>query len=290
MHGGILLLDKPCGLSSNAALQRVRTLFQRLKGGHVGSLDPLASGMLPICLGEATKVAGEIVGGRKRYQFTVELGASTATGDAEGAPLAQAPVPTLSRAAVDTLLAGFVGVTTQVPPMYAALKVQGQPLYRLARQGKTIERAARSIDLAHLQLLEMHEKRLTLDVLCSKGTYVRVLAQDIAAALGTLGYVSALRRLYVEPFDEQPMHTLEAVSANPAAAVLLPADWPLKALPAVQLDTAQAVRVRQGQQVACGGVGAARRVRLYDERQRFLGIGETDNAGVVRPRRLINLS
>jgi tRNA pseudouridine55 synthase len=291
VQGGILLLDKPRGLSSNAVLQQVRTLFLRIKGGHVGSLDPLATGMLPICLGEATKVAGEIVGGRKCYRFTIELGNSTTTGDAEGEVSAAAAVPALERAAVEAVLEGFVGVSEQVPPMYSALKHAGQPLYRLARAGVSVERAPRTIELSQLQLSSLTETSLTLEVLCSKGTYVRVLAQDIAAAMGTLGHVSALRRLYVEPFESEPMHTLESLGALAAQGrqpQLLPADWPLQGLPAVRLAAAQARRVLQGQSIAWGGDGGPSRVRLYDQAERFLGIGDADGHGAVRPRRLFN--
>jgi tRNA pseudouridine55 synthase len=287
---GILLLDKPLGLSSNAALQRVRGLFGRVKAGHVGSLDPLATGMLPICLGEATKVAGDVLAGQKCYRFSVGLGRSTLTGDAEGAVRECAPVPELEAAAVQQVLMGFVGVREQVPPMYSALKVQGQPLYRLARAGQTVERAPRRIELARLTLLELAQASLTLEVLCSKGTYVRVLAEEIAAALGTLGHVSALRRVFVEPFEGQPMHTLEGLAAGDPRGAVLPPDWPLQGLPAVHLSAAEAARVLQGQQILRGEVSGPARVRLYDERTRFLGIGETDAHGAVHPRRLLHLA
>src|SRR5580700_1526548 len=196
MRSGIVLLDKPLGLSSNAALQRVRTLFSRIKAGHVGSLDPLASGMLPICLGEATKIAGEILAHRKCYRFTVSLGIATATGDAEGAVTASAPVPALTAAQVQQGLAGFRGAQLQVPPMYSALKRDGQPLYKLARAGVTVARAPRDIELFELTLTALEPAALTCEVLCSKGTYIRVLAEDLARALGTCGHVTALRRLY----------------------------------------------------------------------------------------------
>ena len=182
---GILLLDKPRSLSSNAALQRVRALFDRQTAGHGGSLDPLATGMLPICLGEATKIAGEILAGRKCYHFTVTLGTRTATGDAEGEVTGQAAVPRLERPQVESVLSRFLGAGQQVPPMYSALKRGGQPLYRLARAGVTVERAARAIEIVKLRLLALAPQALELEVLCSKGTYVRVLAEDIAAALDT---------------------------------------------------------------------------------------------------------
>jgi tRNA pseudouridine55 synthase len=289
MPNGILLLDKPRGVSSNAALQRVRALFDREKAGHVGSLDPLATGMLPVCLGEATKVAGEILAGRKCYRFTVTLGALTATGDAEGAVTESAPLPSLERSQVESVLARFVGPGQQVPPMYSALKRGGQPLYRLARAGVTVERAPRTIEVAQLRLLALRPPALELEVLCSKGTYVRVLAEDIARALGTLGHVTVLRREYVEPFAGEAMHTLESLAearARGEAPPLLPLDSALGHLPAVHLEPEKARRLCQGQTVAVADAPFATRVRLYDE-EKFLGIGETDVAGAVHPRRLL---
>src|SRR5579863_1327198 len=178
MPSGILLLDKPCGLSSNGALQRVRRLFGGIKAGHVGSLDPLATARLPICLAEATKIAGELIGRRKCYEFSVGLGTRTATGDAEGAVLEEKAVPGLSSADIESVLRSFVGMQSQVPPMYSALKRSGQPLYRLARAGLEVERAAREIEISELTLVSFDGAVLALRVLCSKGTYVRTLAED----------------------------------------------------------------------------------------------------------------
>src|SRR5262245_36290146 len=203
------------------------------KAGHVGSLDPLASGMLPICLGEATKIAGDILSGRKLYRFTVALGTRTATGDTEGAPVETAPVPDLDRARVAEVLQQFLGSQTQVPPMYSALKRDGQPLYKLARAGIEVERAARSIEIFALKILEFSTPRLELQVLCSKGTYVRTLAEDIAKALGTCGHVQALRRVCVEPFEDARMETLESIAqalAGGREPTILPADAPLQHL------------------------------------------------------------
>lgn len=299
MPSGILLLDKPRGLSSNAALQRVRRLFKGEKAGHAGALDPLATGMLPICLGEATKIAGDILAGSKRYRFTIALGSRTATGDAEGEVTAEAPVPALTRAGVEAVLAGFHGSRMQVPPMYSALKQGGQPLYRLARAGRTVERAPRAIEIFGLQLTGLEAGSLELETSCSKGTYVRVLAEEIAAALGTVGHVSALRRLEVEPFGAEPMQTLESLERTCAAggmAPLLPADFPLRHLPAVQLTGADAARLRKGQAVPAAVPGSNHgladgtlRLRLYDEAGRFMGIGVAAGAAAVRPRRLLNL-
>jgi tRNA pseudouridine55 synthase len=291
MPSGILLLDKPRGLSSNAALQRVRSLFDREKAGHVGSLDPLATGMLPICLGEATKVAGDVLDGRKCYRFTVALGAKTATGDTEGEVVATAAVPALERPGVEAVLVRFQGRQQQVPPMYSAIKQGGQPLYRLARAGVTVERAARDIELFALTLLDISQASLELEVLCSKGTYVRVLAEDIATALRTCGHVTQLRRLYVEPFASEPMHTLESLTAARAAGSgppLLSADAALMHLPAVILGAVAAERLRQGQRVAADVPILSDRVRLYGIAGEFLGLGTPDGSGGVQPRRLLN--
>ena len=291
MPSGILLLDKPRGLSSNAALQRVRALFSRQKAGHVGSLDPLATGMLPVCLGEATKIAGEIVAARKCYRFTLALGERTATGDAEGEVTARTEVPRLERTEVEAVLARFRGRQRQTPPMYSALKRAGQPLYKLARAGLTVAREAREVEVFELALLALEGASLELEALCSKGTYIRTLAEDLAAALGTCGHVTSLRRLYVEPFAGQAMQTLESlgeVRARGAWPPLLPADWPLAHLAEVRLSASDARRLLQGQSVPAQLFEAPSRVRLYDETGRFLGLGETDGLGTVRPRRLLN--
>src|SRR2546421_5606132 len=287
MPSGILLLDKPRGLSSNAVLQRVRTLFLRQKAGHVGSLDPLATGMLPICLGEATKIAGQILAGRKRYRFTVALGAATATGDTEGAVTTTAPVPPLEPAALEALLTRFRGRQTQTPPMYSAVKRAGQPLYKLARAGVTVARAARAIELFELALLALGPASLELEALCSKGTYIRVLAEDLAAALGTCGHVAALRRLYVEPFEKEPMHPLESVAATQARGDwprVLASDWPLGHLTAVRLTASEAQRMLRGQSVMAQVAGAAAAVRLYDAAGTFLRPRQGDRGRPGGPR------
>jgi tRNA pseudouridine55 synthase len=288
MLSGVLLLDKPEGVSSNGALQRVRRLTGADKAGHVGSLDPLATGMLPICLGEATKIAGELAGGRKRYRFEIALGTATDTGDREGAVIETAPLPELDAASLGRVLAGFRGRQPQVPPMYSALKRGGQPLYRLARAGLTIERAPREIEIEELSALAVHPGALELEALCSKGTYIRVLAADIARALGTCGHVRRLRRLSVAPFDGEPMQTLEAIEEACRAGrtpALIAADRALPNLPAVTVSGAGAVRLAHGQAVAMPGPELTGRVRLYDPAGRFLGLGEAAG-GAVRPKRM----
>jgi tRNA pseudouridine55 synthase len=285
---GILLLDKPLGLSSNAALQRVRRLAGGVKAGHTGSLDPLASGMLPICLGEATRFAGEMLALRKCYRFGVQLGERSETGDAEGAIVERCPVPPLTRAAVEAVLARFTGAQWQVPPMYSALKRDGVPLYRLARQGVTVARPARSLVIDELTLLMLQDDRLELRALCSKGTYVRVLAEDLARALGTCGRLFQLRREYVEPFEGEPMHSLvqlEACGLPPKDWPLLPADRALGHLPALQLTAPALQALVHGQPVEGLAAGAGL-WRLYQGTGRFVGLGESDATCTLRVRRL----
>jgi tRNA pseudouridine55 synthase len=257
----------------------------------VGSLDPLATGMLPICLGEATKIAGDILSGRKMYRFTVALGTRTSTGDTEGGVVESAPVPSFDEARLDSVLAQFLGNQTQIPPMYSALKKDGQPLYKLARAGIEVERAARQIEIFSLGRQAWSAEQLNLEVLCSKGTYVRTLAEDIAKALGTCGHVQALRRVYVEPFENAPMETLESIASAIEAGsrpALLPADAPLQHMVAVRLDSRATVKILHGQPVLAGECGTAGRVRLYDAQGAFIGIGESDGAGGVRPKRLFS--
>jgi len=300
---GILLLDKPRGLSSNAALQRVKRAYGAAKAGHVGSLDPLATGMLPICLDEATKVAGEVLAGRKRYEFTVALGARTSTGDTEGEVVERAAVPALGAAAVAAALAGFLGPQTQVPPMYSALKRDGRPLYELARAGVEVERAARDITIHALTLERLEATALGLAVECSKGTYVRTLAEDLARVLGTVGHVTRLHRAWVEPFVREPMLPLDQVTEAARAGApppLLPLERGIPGWPVVRLSPACVRRVRQGQAIgradlpAGTGVegvpmGPGASVRLADEAGESVGLGEMDGFGGIRPRRIFNL-
>jgi tRNA pseudouridine55 synthase len=288
---GILLLDKPLGLSSNAALQKTRRMLRADKAGHVGSLDPLATGMLPICLGEATKIAGDILSGRKLYRFTVALGTRTATGDTEGGVVETSAVPDFDEPGLDAVLGQFLGHQAQVPPMYSALKRDGQPLYKLARAGIEVERAARNIEIFALSRQAWSATHLELEVLCSKGTYVRTLAEDISKALGTCGHVQALRRVCVEPFDNAPMETLESIARALEAGgqpVILPTDAPLQHMAAIHLDSRATEKMLHGQSVIAGECGTAGRVRLYDAYGEFIGIGESDGAGGVRPKRLFS--
>lgn len=290
---GVLLLDKPLGMSSTAAGQRVRRLLRIDKVGHVGSLDPLASGMLPLCLGEATKLAGEILEGDKVYRFTISLGAATSTGDREGEVIETQPVPTLDSAQVQRVLAGFLGDSLQTPPMYSAIKQDGQPLYRLARAGKTVERQPRPIRIERLELLGQPEPH-TLDcrVTCGKGTYVRVLAEDIARALGTVGHVIALRRESVAPFAPAQMVDLATVEERARQGLpltLVGLSEAVAHLPLIRLDEAGTRRISQGQQVVMPGLPPQidQLLRLEDSTGRFLGLGRVAGVGLIAAKRLV---
>jgi tRNA pseudouridine55 synthase len=289
---GLLLLDKPIGLSSNGALQRVRRLAGGIKAGHCGSLDPLASGMLPICLGEATRLAGELLEGRKAYRFGLRLGERTATGDAEGEILERGAVPALATGAVRTVLTRFLGAQSQVPPMYSALKREGTPLYRLARAGQSVPREPRPIRIDALELLELRPEALELRVLCSKGTYVRVLGEDIARALGSCGRLESLRREYVEPFEGEPMASLEQLAGCGSLSgwPLLRADRAVGHLPALRLEPQAAQALRCGRVVAMpqpAEAGTPGRWRLYDADGRFLGLGVSADR-MLRVQRLFS--
>jgi tRNA pseudouridine55 synthase len=291
MPNGILLLDKPQGLTSNGALQRVRKAFKASSAGHVGTLDPMATGMLPICLDEATKVIAEIEAGAKAYEFTLQLGARTDTGDAEGQVVETQPVPMLDDAAIEAVLARFRGPQQQVPPMYSALKRDGRPLYELARQGLEVERAPRAIEILRLQMLEQGREYLRLACECAKGTYIRVLGEDLARALGTVGHLTQLRRTWVAPFRDMPMTSLEdALARAPDQGALLAPDAALDVLPQAHLSAEQLASVRNGQAVRQAAVPppvTGRRVRLYGPAGEFLGLAEALPEGWLQPRRLL---
>lgn len=291
---GVLLLDKPVGLTSNAALQVVKRLYQAQKAGHTGSLDPLASGLLPICLGAATKLSGYLLNADKSYEFTCRLGIATTTGDAEGAVTATHPLPELSHTLVAEVLQRFVGESLQTPPMYSALKRNGQPLYKLARQGIEVEREPRAVTIHELQLLRWEGEWLECRMRCTKGTYVRTLAEDIGKALGCGAHIAALRRTAVQPYDAAPMLTLdhlhELAERGLAAldALLLPLDSALTQWPALQVRGDAAFYLRQGQAVLIPRAPAQGWVRLYQGAEDFLGLGEVLDDGRVEPRRLFS--
>jgi tRNA pseudouridine55 synthase len=290
---GVLLLDKPKGVSSNHALQRARRLFQAQKAGHTGTLDPMATGLLPVCFGEATKFSAHLLAADKVYRTRVELGAVTDTGDAEGEVIERPAVPSLTASDVEGVLERFRGEIEQVPPMVSALKYQGRKLYELAREGKSVERAARRVTVYDARLLAFEGEAFELEVKVSKGTYVRTLAEDIGRALGTGAHISALRRLATGPFDASGMLTLEALEALPdqaaREATLLPVDVLVAHLPRLAVDAAAARRLTQGQPARfdAAGMAVGETPRLYCDGA-FLGLGAVTTPQEVAPKRLLS--
>lgn len=287
---GIILLNKRLGVSSNRALQEVRRLFNANKAGHTGSLDPLATGVLPLCFGEATKVSSLMLDDDKRYSVTIQLGVLTDTGDKEGQVLISKPVPEISSEQLTTCLNRFTGAQQQIPPMYSALKYQGKKLYELAREGITIERVARDITIFSINILNFENEQLTLDVHCSKGTYIRSLAQDIGEYFNCGGNVIALHRTQAGIFDISQTKTLDeltALSFEALKASLLAVDIPLQHYRALALDENQTARVQQGQVIDIISDTAQGLLRLYHDNA-FLGLGElSDNR--LAPKRIFNL-
>jgi tRNA pseudouridine55 synthase len=287
---GMLLLDKSPGMSSNGAVQRVKRLLQANKVGHTGSLDPIATGLLPLCLGEATKLSGFLLNSDKRYLTRVRLGRATTTADSEGETLEEKPVPVLDEALVEAVLQPFRGEIEQLPPMYSALNHQGRKLYELARQGVEVERAPRKISIYELRLLERGVDYLDLDVHCSKGTYVRTLAADIGAALGCGGHVEQLRRTAVGGFsltEAVRFEDLETLDDEARLAWLLPISAIAEELPAFSLSADVAFFLRKGQPVFAPNAPPSGLLRLFTREGAFLGVGEITDDGMIAPRRLI---
>lgn len=283
---GVLLLDKPSGMTSNSALQAARRLFSAAKAGHTGTLDPLATGLLPLCFGEATKFSADLLEADKTYEAALLFGVTTDTGDAEGTVLERRPVA-FSRDTLESVLSHFRGPIRQIPPMYSALKRDGKPLYELARQGIEVERKAREVTIHELSLLELDGDRCRLRVSCSKGTYIRTLAEDIGAELGCGAHLTALRRTAVGALQIGDAVTLEQLSAlsEEARAVWLQApDALLQTLPEVRLDDEATARFLHGNPV--NALVAPGRVRVYGM-GRLLGLAEADADGKVQPRRLV---
>ncbi len=288
---GVLLLDKPIGITSNAAIQRVKRLFNAAKAGHVGTLDPLASGLLPVCLGEATKFSTDMFSADKSYEAELLLGVTTTTGDTEGEVTSRQAVA-VSPDQVVAVLQRFTGALEQTPPMYSALKRDGKPLYAYARAGQTVERASRSITIHAIALLStaLAAGRFTVSVRCTKGTYIRVLAEDIGSALGCGATLARLRRTSVGEFGLQQavaLDQLEALSAAERASTLLPVDCLVAGLPAVVLGTDSVRRILKGQTAQAATAQNAGLVRLYDQERHFLGLGELQAGGQLAPKRLL---
>ncbi|MFI8719571.1 tRNA pseudouridine(55) synthase TruB [Stenotrophomonas sp. NPDC077464] len=292
---GILLLDKPAGMSSNAALQVARRLFRAEKGGHTGSLDPLATGLLPLCFGEATKIAGLLLGSAKAYDAEVVLGQTTDTDDADGSVLLERPVPAVSREQLQAALAPLTGQIRQRAPIYSALKQGGEPLYLKARRGETIDAPERDVQVHAIEILDQQPTRLSLRVTCGSGTYIRSLARDLGETLGCGAHIAGLRRLWVDPFRDAPMVTLDALrdlagQGDEAGldALLLPLSAGLVDYPRIDLDAEQARRFCLGQRLR-DPAWSAGTVAVYGPDALIQGLGQVDAAGLLAPQRRFNL-
>ncbi len=290
---GILILDKPLGLSSNQALQQVRKLYHARKAGHCGSLDPLATGVLPICLGEATKFSSFLLGANKTYRACCRLGQTTTTGDAEGEVLETRPVQA-DEARIGRMLERFMGEIEQIPPMYSALKHEGQRLYKLARQGKQVERKSRQVKIDELTLQSVTGNSFTFEVTCSKGTYVRTLAEDIGAALGCGAHLTALHRTAVEHFSEQDAVTMERLQEleqqgmDRIDELLLPVTTTLAQFAELKLDAATCVDICHGKRIQLDHDQVPGLYRLVSVDGGFIGLGEVDPEGELKAKRLMN--
>lgn len=303
---GVLLIDKPQGMTSQQVVSKVKYLLKSdvhdsKKAGHTGTLDPMATGLLPICLGEATKFSHYQLDAIKSYQAIIKLGEQTDTGDAEGEIIATSPVPHVKQAMLQSVTEQFLGEIMQVPPMYSALKKDGKKLYELAREGIEVERAARPLTIYQLSLTPLSDQQLQLTVTCSKGTYVRVLAEDIAKALGTVGHLTALRRIQTGDFEIANAITLADFAALDVAArfdKLLAVDACIHSLPSLVLDDSQSKRIRQGQRLNVKAtmltqqmnLTANQTIRLFDDHQQFLGTGLLEPNGRLQPMKLVNLN
>jgi tRNA pseudouridine55 synthase len=297
---GIIILDKAQGMSSNACLQEVKRLFNANKAGHTGSLDPLATGVLPLCFGEATKISQFLLDADKVYRTRIRLGIRTDTADSEGSVISERDASSITRAQILNVLPRFTGDILQMPPMYSALKHQGQPLYKLAREGKEVIREERPVTVYELELTDFCGDEIELEIHCSKGTYVRTIADDIGEALGCGAHVIALRRLQAGGFDESncvtigSLHELKAAGsaadpADPYSAIdqyLISADTAVEHLPAVFMPEMTARFIKQGQPVMVRHLPTEGLVRLYEEKE-FIGIGVILDDGRVAPRRLM---
>ena len=293
---GVLLLNKPAGLTSNQALQRAKRLFRARKAGHTGSLDPAATGMLPLCFGEATKVSAYLLDADKCYRVTAALGSSTDTGDSEGKVLTTAEVPGLDFSDWESILASFLGESEQIPPMYSALKKDGKRLYELARRGEVVDRPPRKIRISEIVLLEARGTRLVFRVCCSKGTYVRTLVEDIAKKAGTVAHTAHLYRESVSGFAERDMVSMEQIQAlapegeKDLDALLIPIDQALPDWHVESLTAEQALAFRQGQPIGLAAGQEPGPRRVYDEAGRFLGIARLLEDGRLAPERVFRLA
>lgn len=292
---GIVLLDKPAGMSSNTALQVARRLFRAEKGGHTGSLDPLATGLLPLCFGEATKIAGLLLGSAKAYDADIALGVTTDTDDSDGAELLRRPVPAIAEETLSAALASLTGHIRQRAPIYSALKQGGEPLYAKARRGEVIEAPEREVHVQAIEVLSHDGERLSLRVTCGSGTYIRALARDLGELLGCGAHITGLRRLWVEPFLAPHMiglDELRAVAEGGDEAELmdwlLPIDAGLSGFPRVEIEAEQARRFRMGQRQRNAGWPEGL-VAVFEQEGGAVGLGQVTDGGLLSPQRLFNL-
>jgi tRNA pseudouridine55 synthase len=285
---GVFLLDKPLGFSSNQALKKIQWLFNAKKAGHTGTLDPMASGLLPICLGEATKFSHRLLDANKTYIATIQLGITTSTGDQEGEVILEKEV-VFNEAQLEDILKKFIGDITQVPPMYSALKFEGKPLYEYAREGIEIERKSRQIKIYDIKLIKMEESVITIEVLCSKGTYVRTLAEDIGQALGCGAHLKGLERTQTGNFqlsDALSIEALEGMTMASREKELMPIDALLDELLSIQLTETETEAIKKGQSIDFNNKND-KEMRLYSASGQFIGVGQPDLQGRLFPKRLI---
>ena len=288
---GVLLLDKPYGFSSNQALQKVKWLYQAQKAGHTGTLDPLATGVLPICFGEATKFAQTLTDENKTYLASVKFGVTTSTGDKEGEVLSETACH-LTREAIAQVLPAFQGAITQIPPMYSALKFEGKPLYDYARAGVELTRTPRQVHIHEIAVLACQDNIAEIRVTCSKGTYIRTLAEDIGHALQVGAHLVGLRRTATATYqiaDTVTLESLEAMSVEDRDALLLPVDTAINSLPKLELHADAAYYFKQGNPVWLSGLIPAGELRIYNQQGLFLGIGVQQSDGRIAPKRVVNL-
>ena len=292
---GSLLLDKPLHMTSNRALQRIKRLFEAKKAGHTGSLDPLATGMLPICFGEATKVSQFLLDSDKYYHVSAKLGIKTSTGDAEGEVIETRPVVDMDIKKLQSAIDRFLGCITQIPPMFSAIKHQGKPLYELARKGIEVERKSREVMIHSSKLISFENDTFVFDVHCSKGTYIRTLVEDIGEMLGCGAYVTGLQRVAVSPYEQDKMYTLAELEEvcsqhgpDSLTQFLLPIDSSVQHLPRIRLSSSGSFYLRTGQPVRVQQVPERGWVRVFSHDDAFMGIGEVLEDGRLAPRRLVS--